>query len=245
MFEALVGTAAILAGGIASLSGFGIGSLLTPIFALRMDLKLAVAAVSIPHVAATALRFWLLRRHVAWREIGGFGIASAAGGLTGALLASRLRSPALSVLFGVLLVYAGVAGLTGLARRLRFGRKTAWVAGAASGVLGGLVGNQGGIRSAGLLGFELSKEAFVASATAIALVVDAARMPVYFALEHDGIRSVWLPILVATAGGIAGTLLGARVLKRIPEPVYRSVVSVLLLVLGVVFLVLSIREMSR
>ena len=37
----------------------------------------------------------------------------------------------------------------------------AWLAGALSGLLGGLVGNQGGIRSAALLGFNLSKANFV------------------------------------------------------------------------------------
>jgi len=76
------------------------------------------------------------------------------------------------MVFGCLLLCAGLSGLSGLADRMRFRRGVAWVGGALSGFFGGLVGNQGGIRSAGLLGFDLPKEALVATATAIALIVD-------------------------------------------------------------------------
>jgi hypothetical protein len=63
---------------------------------------------------------------------------------------------------------------------MRFGRITGYMAGALSGLFGGLVGNQGGIRSAALMGFDINKEAFVATATAIGLVVDV--------FSHAGIR---------------------------------------------------------
>ena len=54
--------AAVLSGATASISGFGIGSVLTPLVALRVLTPVAVAAVAIPHVLATALRCWRLRR---------------------------------------------------------------------------------------------------------------------------------------------------------------------------------------
>src|SRR5262245_49157881 len=86
MFLAVIGATAIAAGGIAAVTGFGIGSLLTPLFAVRYDMRLAVAAVSIPHAVATALRLWILRRNVDRRVLQSFGLMSAAGGLAGALL---------------------------------------------------------------------------------------------------------------------------------------------------------------
>jgi len=45
MFNILVALAALLAGGIASIAGFGIGSILTPLLAVKLGTKLAVAAV--------------------------------------------------------------------------------------------------------------------------------------------------------------------------------------------------------
>jgi len=199
---------------------------------VRVGTQLAVAAVSIPHLFATALRFWRLRAHVDRRVLVSFGIASAAGGLTGALLHSYASNRSLAIVFGVLLLFVGIGELTGFARRMRFGGPVAWIAGAVSGVFGGLVGNQGGIRSAALLGFDLERQAFVATATAIGLVVDAARMPVYFATELDAIARIWPLVLIATAGTLAGTVIGVPTLRRIPETAFRRVVAILLLLLG-------------
>jgi uncharacterized membrane protein YfcA len=231
-FEAIVFAAALAGGVIAAVAGFGIGSMLTPALALQVDARLAVAAVSIPHALGTALRFWLLGGRVDRKVLGSFGLASAAGGLIGALVQSRIATPALMIVFGALLIFTAAAELTGFSRRMRFDGPLAPVAGAASGLLGGLVGNQGGIRSAALLGTHLSKETFVATATAVGLMIDAARVPVYLWLQHDAIRGVGAWVAIAIAGVIAGTLIGMRVLRWIPEAAFRRTVAVLLGLLG-------------
>jgi uncharacterized membrane protein YfcA len=228
----LVFAAALVAGAVASVAGFGIGSILTPVLAWHAGIKAAVAAVSVPHLLGTVLRFVRLRRDVDRGVLFSFGLASAGGGLVGALLHASASSPVLGLSLGVLLLFAGVMGLTGLAERLRFRGPWAWIAGAASGVFGGLVGNQGGIRSAALLGFGLSKEAFVATATAIALIVDGVRMPVYFGLQAEELAGMWPLILLAGAGVGVGTLAGERLLRRVPQPVFHRVVATLLLALG-------------
>lgn len=238
MFEVLLGTVAIVAGALAAVAAFGIGSLLTPILALETGTKLAVAAVAIPHLIGSAQRFWLLRRHVDTRLLFGFGAASAAGGLAGALLHTWLASRALGVVFGTLLVIAAVGELTGWVERVRWGRRAAWVAGAVSGALGGLVGNQGGIRAAAMLGFDVPKASFVATATAVALFVDAARVPVYLVTQGREIAAIWPQVAIASAGVIAGTALGTRVLGRLPPRMFRRIVAVLLFLLGV-YMVLS------
>jgi uncharacterized membrane protein YfcA len=214
-------------------SGFGIGSLLTPVLALQVGTKLAVAAVAIPHAIGTALRFLLLRRHVEWPVVRSFGISSALGGLTGAVLQTLASSRALEVVFGVLLILAGTSELTGWMQRVHWGRTAAWVAGTLSGVLGGLVGNQGGIRSAAMLGYDVPKEAFVATATAIALFVDAARLPVYLLTQGREISFNWPLVLIATAGVVLGTLLGKHVLAQMSQAVFRRVIALLLIGLGV------------
>src|SRR5690349_5327556 len=163
MTAALLFFAAVLGGAIAALAGFGIGSILTPLLALSVGTKQAVVAVSIPHLVATAIRFWNLRHKVDRNLLKNFGIASAAGGL-----------------------------------------------------LGGLVGNQGGVRSAAMLGFNLDAKTFVATATAIALIVDGARMPVYFFTSPETVQRLGAWIAIMAAGVASGTLLGGKVLARIP-----------------------------
>lgn len=232
-FDILVLIAAMVAGGIASLAGFGIGSILTPLLATVLGTKLAVAVVSVPHLLATALRFALIRQHLDRHVFLTFGITSGLGGLAGALLHVWLKSVVLSYILGALLVFAGVMGVTGLASRMRFGHTTGWVAGALSGIFGGLVGNQGGIRSAALFGFHVKKESFVATATAIALLVDGFRMPVYAATQLHDIGGQWKFMAIAAAGVVIGTFAGQPVLRRIPERTFRAVVGAIILALGI------------
>ena len=232
-FLLLLALAAVLAGSIAAVVGFGIGSILTPLLALQTGTKIAVAVIAIPHFAGTALRFWLLRRHVDRSVLRGFGIASAAGGLAGALAHTRITSHALTVVFGGLLVLAGLSELTGWMQRVKWGRTSAWVSGVLSGAFGGLVGNQGSIRSAAMLGFQVPKESFVATATAAALLVDLARLPVYLATQWREIAAAWPYALVATVAVVAGTALGTTLLGGIAQRVFRKTIAVLLLLLGI------------
>ena len=183
--DILVLVVSVIAGGLAAVTGFGIGSLLTPVFTVHVDVRLAVAAVSVPHVIGTALRFWRLSGSVDRRVFWSFGLASAVGGLAGAMLHGSASNQWLMLVFGVLLLFASASEVSGLARRMRFRGWVAWGAGAGSGFLGGLVGNQGGLRSAALLGFDLSRHSFVATATAVGLVVDGARLPFYLATQDQ------------------------------------------------------------
>jgi len=235
-FQLLLAAASLAAGAIAAVTGFGIGSLVTPVVALRTGTKIAVAAVAIPHFIGTAQRFWILRRHVDRRVLLGFGIASAIGGLAGALLHERASGRALAVAFGSLLLLASISELTGWIARVRWGRRVAWIAGALSGLLGGLVGNQGGIRSAAMLGFDVPKESFVATATAVGLFVDMARLPVYLILEGREIARWWPLLVLSTLCVVVGTLVGTRMLRRIDEGLFRRAVAVLLLLLGIYML---------
>jgi uncharacterized membrane protein YfcA len=235
-FDWLVAAVAVLAGAIASVSGFGIGSLLTPTLALQLDPRLAVAAVSIPHVAGTAIRFWMLRRHTDTGVLVRFGSMSALGSLAGAVAGAFVRPGALRLLLGVLLIFVAGGELAGWTRRMRFDGRSAWLAGAASGLFGGLVGNQGGLRAAAMLGFQLPKASFVATATAIALVVDGARMPVYAWTDGARLAAIAPLIALATSGVVFGTLVGHRVLAAVPERLFRVVVALLLLALGFVVL---------
>ena len=209
---------------------------MTPAIAATSGTKLAVAAVSLPHIVGTSIRFWRFRRDVDWSIVRSFGFTSAAGGLAGALLNTWATSRALEIVFGSLLVLAGMSQVTGYSKRWRLRGTLAWLGGALSGFFGGLVGNQGGIRTAAMLGFDVDKRQFVATTTAVALLIDMARVPVYLALEAAQIVPLWPTIALATVGVVGGTLFGEKLLARVPERRFRWVVGVLLLLLGLSFL---------
>lgn len=227
------GLVSVAGGAVAAVSGFGIGSLLTPFLLLTFPAAEAVAIVAIPHVAATAVRLWRLRCDVHRATFVEFGIASAVGGLAGASLQPVLGSGALTVVLAVLLLAAGGGELLG--RSLPLPRTPVWrlTGGALSGVFGGLVGNQGGIRTAALLGLQLETRALVATATASALLVDVARVPIYVFLRGETLAATVPLWLAGTAGVVLGTFLGVPILSRIPNRLYRRIVGGLLVAVGV------------
>lgn len=224
---------ATLAGATASIVGFGIGSLLTPLLATRLGMPTAVAAVALPHALATGLRCWRLRRAIAWPVLARFGLLSAAGGLAGALAYSRLGGPALTTVLAALLILTAMAGLTGWTQRWHPRGPLVALLGLASGAFGGLAGNQGGLRAAALSPFGLAPAAFVATATATGLLVDVARTPVYLWRAGPTLAALRLPIGVAALGVLLGTLLGERLLLGLPPERFRRIVAAAIGALGV------------
>lgn len=224
--------ASILGGVTASVAGFGIGSILTPVLATRYSVADAILAVSIPHAVATAVRCWRLRHAIDRSLLKGFGVASAAGGLTGAFLLLGFESWAALVL-GLLLIATGLAGLTGWNTRSHPGRTTSVILGGLSGLFGGMAGNQGGLRAAALTTYRLAPAQFVATSTAVGLMVDAARLPVYLASGSDRIAELAVPIAIATLGVVVGTLFGEKLLLSLSPARFRQIISVLITALGI------------
>lgn len=226
-----------LSAATASVVGFGIGSLLTPLLATRLGMSLAVAAVAVPHALATALRCWRLRRSVDRTVLLRFGLLSAAGGLLGALLYTRLHAAALTTILGALLLLTAAAHLGGLARRWQPRGLLVALLGLGSGFFGGVAGNQGGLRAAALTTFALRPAAFVATATATGLLVDAARLPVYLVGSGTVLLPLWPLVGMACIGVVAGTLAGERLLLGLTPERFGRVVAGAIGLLGLWLLV--------
>jgi uncharacterized membrane protein YfcA len=93
-----------------------------------------------------------------------------------------------------------------------------------------------------MMGVDVPRQAFVGTATAVALIVDCARLPVYLATSGDELLALRPTIVFATIGVVCGTLFGHRVLVRIPEEKFRPTVAVLLAVLGASMLIVGVRR---
>jgi uncharacterized protein len=237
MFVFAVLLIGILSGATASLVGFGIGSLLTPLLALKYGTGVAVAAVTIPHAAATALRCWRLRAYIDRAILVRFGLLSAAGALAGAALYTQLGPSTLTRILGGLLLLTAIAQLTGWTSRWE--PQGAWVTvfGLLSGFFGGVAGNQGGLRAAALTAFGLTPKAFVATATATGLVVDMTRTPVYLWNVGTALLPLGPPLVAATAGVLIGTVLGERILFGLSKKRFSQIVGVSVGILGIWLLV--------
>jgi len=240
VFIVAVFIVAILSGATATVVGFGIGSLMTPLLATRFGTTTAVALVTVPHAVATAVRCWRLRAHVDRNVVVRFGLLSAAGALAGALIYTRLGPGALTRALGGLLLLTAFAQLTGWTSRWQPHGPVVALFGFLSGFFGGIAGNQGGLRSAALTAFGLPPLGFVATATAIGLLVDAARTPVYLWHAGPALLTSWMPIIVATSGVLVGTVVGERMLLGLSPRRFGQAIGCAIGALGIWMLVLPV-----
>ena len=101
-----------------------------------------------------------------------------------------------------------------------------------SGFVAGLIGTGGAIRSACLLAFHLPNEVYIGTSAAIALVVDATRLPVYLAKQFIP-RSMALLVAALVPCAFAGSWTGQRLVRRISPAAFRRFVLLMLGLMGV------------
>jgi uncharacterized membrane protein YfcA len=224
--------ATFLISAVTLLTGFGVGTVLTPTFTLFYDVKTAVFLVSIVHLGNNLLKLGLFVKHVDKEILWRFGAVSILGAVAGSLLQGVLAGPVVRIALALFLIVSGAGEFIPKHLSFQIPRRVDMLGGFFSGFMGGMIGNQGAIRSAYLLNYNLSKETFIATATVIAIIIDLSRIPVYL-LEHSGEFELIGPQLVTlTVIAFAGTLLGKRLLKSISLEKFRATVSAFILLFG-------------
>jgi uncharacterized membrane protein YfcA len=104
--------------------------------------------------------------------------------------------------------------------------------GAASGFLAGIFGIGGAVRGMFLTAFDLPKAVYIATAGAIALVIDTTRLTTYL-LEGARLETRLLyGMLIFVPASFLGASLAKRVVDKIPQAHFRKVVAVFLLLVG-------------
>jgi uncharacterized membrane protein YfcA len=214
-------------------TGFGLGTILTPTFAIVFEVKIAILLVAFVHFLNNLLKFVLFWKHVDLAIVRRFGVMSLIGALMGAILQVYLYSDVVKIILGIVLVGLGLSEMTTPLQKFRLPQKFDAIGGFLSGLLGGVVGNQGAIRSAYLLNYAIPKETFVATATLISLIIDVTRIPVYLLLSSETLPSVgwhWFFVVGVT---FLGTLVGKRLITVLSLQSFKKVIAVFVLVVGI------------
>ena len=217
---------------IGTMAGFGAATVLTPIAAAFLDIKTAIAVVACFHLFGTGSRLVFFGRFVHWKTWACFGLTGVVCSLLGAQVTARLPSPMVRLLFGAfLLVYVGCEASAAGRFRLPARTSTLVGGGAVSGLIAGLLGTGGAIRSACLLVFGLPKDVYIGTSAAIAIMVDATRVPVYLAQRL--IPGALLPVIASLIpAAFAGAWLGQRLVRRVSPAVFRWIVMGMLTLTG-------------
>jgi hypothetical protein len=249
----VVGVAALVASGLTLFSGFGLGTILTPVFALFFPVATAVAMTAVVHLANNLFKIGLVGRDADWPVVMRFGLPAALAAIVGALLLSRVSAMApwyayelmgrpheitpVKASIGVVIAVFALLELSPAFARISFDSRWLPLGGLVSGFFGGLSGNQGALRSAFLVKAGLSKESYVGTSAMCAVVVDGVRILVYGLV----IQATWsdqmdshaaLTVGAAVVSAFLGSFLGNRLLKKVTLRAVELAVALLMVLIG-------------
>lgn len=242
--EIIVYLTALFASGLTLISGFGLGTIMLPVFALYFPIELAVGMTAIVHVLNNGFKMGLIYKHIQWNTVLRFGIPGIFGAFLGAFLLLQLDAETIwysstyvtlkpiNVTIGLLMIFFAITELAGW-KSYAFDSKYLIPGGFLSGFFGGLSGHQGALRSMFLVKAKLSKEAYIATGVAIALLVDATRIPMYWTTYDQSFLIENVQVIGgATAFAFLGAYLGKKAIKKVTLRSVHLLVGVLLIAMG-------------
>ncbi len=250
----IVGIAAFLAAGLTLYSGFGLGTMMLPVFALFFPPEVAVVATAMVHGANNVFKVSLLGRHADQEVVLKFGLPAIAAAVLGALALGWLAQSDSSVtlvvgdkavieitpvklIIGFAMMGFALFELLPRFRSLEFDRRYLPLGGMLSGFFGGFSGHQGALRSAFLAKAGLSTERFVSSNAVIGFLVDLTRLSVYVALftvagGHLSDFSGWSLVMTGAISAFCGVMLGKKFLHKVRISSIQTLVGILLFGVG-------------
>ncbi|MDA1312090.1 MAG: sulfite exporter TauE/SafE family protein [Acidobacteria bacterium] len=249
-----VSLAALVVAALTLYSGFGLGTLLMPVFALFFPLEVAVGVTAIVHLLNNLFKVWLVGKDVSWPVALRFGLPAIPAAYFGAALLAGMSErhvvaqytlgsrpfevTTIGLVMGILIGVFSLLDLLPVFDRIEFSNRLVPAGGALSGFFGGLSGHQGALRSAFLVNAGLSKEALIATGVVCSVAVDVTRLAVYSAavigaqtrdlLAGDGLRL----LVTATLAAFLGSYFGARLLAKVTMTLVRRLVGAMLLLLA-------------
>lgn len=241
---------AFLASILTFFSGFGLGTILLPVFALFFDIEIAIALTGIVHFCNNIFKLFLVGKSAHLKTVLYFGIPAVIFAFIGAkLLVNITDMPSwfsytildnifevtpVKLIIAIILIIFAIIELLPFFDRLVFKKKHLPIGGILSGFFGGLSGHQGALRSAFLIHAGLSKEAFIGTAVVISTFIDFTRLSVYFKtiLNTDLSNEFWL-LASATLAAIFGAILGKQLLKKVTLLFLQRMVAILLIIISV------------
>jgi uncharacterized protein len=246
----IVSVIAMLASLLTFFSGFGLGTLLLPVFAAFFPIETAVGATAIVHFSNNIFKLVLMMKSINRRLVLKFGLPAIAGSVAGAVvllflndleplvqyefLAKTFSITPVKLAIALLISGFSLLELSKSFSRVHLGEKYLIPGGVVSGFFGGLSGHQGALRSVFLIRLSGTKEIFIATGTAIACLVDLSRLPVYFSRDTlsalgDNHWVLLFPILAA----FIGVFTGSRLLNKITFSWLQKTVAIFLLIFAI------------
>lgn len=227
-------------------SGFGLGTILLPVFALFFPIELAVALTGVVHFFNNIFKLFLVGKNASKKILLHFGIPAVIAAIIGAYILINITDikplhtytignkdfeiTIVKLVIACLLIVFSIMELIPFFNTLKFGNKQLPIGGFLSGFFGGLSGHQGALRSAFLINSGLTKETFVGTTVVISCFVDFSRLSVYSTrFFESGLDQNITLIISATLAAITGAIIGNKLLKKVTLKFIQKLIAILLI----------------
>lgn len=227
------------AGGLTLFTGFGLSTILLPVFVIFFPVAIAVPSTAIVHFLNNFYKLFIYFKQINIKILLRFGLPALLASIIGAFLLQKLSSNErnLEIILGILIISISFMEMFPAMRNLKIDIKWAPLGGVISGFFGGLSGHQGLFRSAFLVKSGLSKNSFIATGVGIAVLVDITRLSVYgstiFTTSIISSNDFWLPVIISTTSALFGVSLATDLVKKMTIDVIRNMVFGLIFISGI------------
>ncbi len=230
-------------------SGFGLGTILTPVFMLFFPVDLAIALTGVVHFFNNIFKIILVGRSADRAVLIRFGIPAVIAAFIGAwvllhipdsqplfdytLFGKTFEVYPVKLIISVLLIIFATMDLIPYFDKMQFGREKLPLGGVLSGFFGGLSGNQGALRSAFLIKAGLTKEAFIGTAVVVSTFVDFTRLSVYATrFVKSGLSDNIMLVVFAILAAISGAYIGNKLLKKVTIKYIQILIAIMLIIVS-------------
>ena len=230
-------------------SGFGLGTILTPIMLLYFPVEIAIALTGIVHFSNNIFKLFIIGKNLNKDVLIRFGVPAIIAAFLGSLLLFNFDEDSflysitlfekerevttIKFIISVLLIFFALIDLIPFFKKLSFNKNSLAVGGILSGFFGGLTGNQGALRSAFLIKIISDKKEFIATTVVISNLVDLTRLSVYSSnLLYIDFNEYYILGLFSVSFAIIGSIIGNKLLKKVTIDFLRFLVAILILAIA-------------
>lgn len=222
---------------VGTVTGFGISTIMIPVMVLFYPLEMVLLFVGVIHWFGDLWKLVLFRKGIRVKLILLFGVTGILMSFVGARLVFSVSQGVLSRVLGGFLIGYVVFLFFKPDFELKDNNVTALAGGASSGFLAGFFGIGGAVRSMFLSAFNLEKSSYITTTGAIAIIIDTTRIGTYL---YEGSRLSeglmwWLLLFVAIS--FVGARIAKRIVNKVPQRHFRTVIAVALFLIGVKLIV--------
>jgi uncharacterized membrane protein YfcA len=217
---------------LGTVGGFGSSMFFVPVASYFLDFHSVLGITAIFHVSSNLSKIFFFRKGYDKKLLLTIGLPAVAFVILGAYLSRYIDARILDIVLAIFLITVSTLLLAFRHFTVSPTLFNSIFGGMLSGIIAGVIGTGGAIRGITLAAFDLKTQVFIATSAIIDLGVDTSRSVVYSLNGYIHRDLLYISVILFFVS-IAGTYIGKRILSRVSEEQFKSIVLILIFLTGI------------